>query len=74
MTIPQQSDRIVFDYTELSEDLPYVILCVGREHKIAYSVKPGDFIVTQFDVFAREYAVQVQYNREGLYFGNIIKE
>jgi hypothetical protein len=31
LTIPQQDDRIVFDYTELSEDLTYMTLCVGRE-------------------------------------------
>jgi hypothetical protein len=34
----------------------------------------GGFIVTQFVVIVREYAVQVQYNRECFYFGNIIKE
>lgn len=28
LTIPRQGDRIVFDYTELSEDLTYVVLCV----------------------------------------------
>lgn len=60
LVIPRQGGRIVFDYTELSEDLTYVMLCVGRENKRAYSVKPGVFIVTQFAVFTREYAVQVQ--------------
>jgi hypothetical protein len=28
LTIPRQGDRIVFDYTELCEDLTYVMLCV----------------------------------------------
>jgi hypothetical protein len=60
LTIPRQGDRIVFDYTKLSEDLTHVMLCVGRENKQAYSVKPGVFIVAQFDGFVREYAVQVQ--------------
>jgi len=73
LTIPRQDDRIVFDYTELSEDLTNV-MCVGRENKRANSVNPGVFIVTQFALSAREYAVQVQYNREGFYFGNIINE
>ena len=41
LTIPRQGDRIVFDYTELSEDLTCVILCVGRENKQTYSVSRG---------------------------------
>jgi hypothetical protein len=34
LTIPQQGDRIVFDCTELSEDLTYVMLCGGRDKKM----------------------------------------
>ena len=41
LTIPRQGDRIVFDYTELSEDLTHVMLCVGRENKRAYNVNLG---------------------------------